>query len=56
MFNEFLRSVFILILAHAPLIANSQESVRLGIPVTEEDLQAFDLIAPPDGSLSLIHI
>ena len=50
MFKEFLRSVFILILAHAPVIANSQESVRLGIPVTEEDLQAFDLIAPPDGS------
>ena len=50
MFKEFLRSVFILIFAHAPLIAKSQESVRLGIPVTEEDLQAFDLIAPPDGS------
>ena len=50
MFKEFLCSVFFLILAHVPLIANSQESVRLGIPVTEEDLLEFDLIAPPDGS------
>ncbi len=31
-------------------IANSQETVRLGTPVTESQLENFDLIAGPDGS------
>ena len=50
MFKKCLFSGFLVILAYAPLIAYSQESVRLGIPVTQEDLLEFDLIAPPDGS------
>ena len=32
------------------LLANSQEAVRLGTPVSEEQLAEFDLIAAPDGS------
>ena len=32
------------------LFANSQEAVRLGTPVSEEQLAEFDLIAAPDGS------
>ncbi len=33
-----------------PLIVSSQETVRLGTPVTEEQLAKFDLIAEIDGS------
>lgn len=32
------------------LLANSQETVRLGTPVTEQQLEGFDLIATPDGT------
>ncbi len=32
------------------LLAKSQEAVRLGTPVSEEQLAEFDLIAAPDGS------
>ncbi len=32
------------------LTVGAQETVRLGTPVTEEQLEGFDLIAEPDGS------
>ena len=32
------------------LLAYSQEAVRLGTPISEEQLEEFDLIAAPDGS------
>ena len=50
MFKNFICSVLLLTFACIPTLANSQESVRLGIPVTQADLLGFDLIAPPDGS------
>ena len=50
MFKNFVCSTFLLIFACAPFITHSQESVSLGIPVTQADLLEFDLIAPPDGS------
>ena len=50
MFKKCFWSAFLLLFAFGPLAVNSQESVRLGIPVTQEDLLDFDLIAPPDGS------
>ena len=50
MSKNFVYSTFLLIFACAPSLTNSQESVRLGIPVTQADLSEFDLIAPPDGS------
>ena len=36
--------------AQIALLASSQETVRLGTPVTESQLEEFDLIAAPDGS------
>jgi len=50
MFKNFICSVLSLTFAFIPTLTNSQESVRLGIPVTQADLLGFDLIAPPDGS------
>ena len=50
MFKNFVCSTLLLIFTCVPSLTNSQESVRLGIPVTQEDLSEFDLIAPPDGS------
>lgn len=32
------------------LLANSQETVRLGTPVSEEQLEEFDLIVQPNGN------
>ena len=37
-------------LTATPFIVNSQETVRLGTPVTEEQLAEFDLIAEIDGA------
>jgi S-disulfanyl-L-cysteine oxidoreductase SoxD len=37
-------------LVFSSLVVNSQERVRLGTAITEEDLAGFDLIAAPDGS------
>ena len=50
MFKNFVCSTLLLIFTCVPFLTNSQESVRLGIPVTQADLAGFDLIAPPDGS------
>ena len=50
MSKNFICSACLLIFACIPTLTNSQESVRLGIPVTQADLSGFDLIAPPDGS------
>ena len=50
MFKNIVCSTFLLIFACVPFITHSQESVSLGIPVTQADLLEFDLIAPPDGS------
>jgi cytochrome c len=50
MFKKCFCSAFLLLFTCGPLVVNSQESVRLGIPVTQQDLLDFDLIAPPDGS------
>ena len=50
MFKNFVCSTLLLIFTCVHSLTNSQESVRLGIPVTQADLSEFDLIAPPDGS------
>jgi S-disulfanyl-L-cysteine oxidoreductase SoxD len=41
----------LLFLTQLGLVANSQEqSMRLGTPISQDQLRDFDLIAPPDGS------
>ena len=47
------RTASILVLlafAASSFLANSQETVRLGTPISESQLADFDLIAQPDGS------
>ena len=43
---------FFLIFAFAilPFVSNSQETVRLGTPVSEDQLADFDLVAEPNGN------
>ncbi len=36
--------------AALPFLASSQETVRLGTPISEDQLSEFDLIAEPDGT------
>jgi len=50
MYKKFLSSAFLLVVSTQTLVVNSQEGVKLGVPITEEDLIQFDLIAAPDGS------
>ena len=47
--NFFLSLLFLFISTSASML-HSQEGVRLGIPISEEDIRGFDLIAAPDGS------
>ncbi len=37
-------------LAIAPFVSNSQESVRLGTPISQDQLAEFDLVAEPNGN------
>lgn len=50
MYKTFLLSAVLFSISTYTVVINSQEGVRLGIPVSEEDLSQFDLIAGPDGS------
>ena len=50
MYKTFLLSAVLFSISTYTAVVNSQEGVRLGIPVSEEDLSQFDLIAGPDGS------
>ena len=50
MYKTFLLSAVLFSISTYTAVINSQEGVRLGIPVSEEDLSQFDLIAGPDGS------
>ena len=50
MYKTFLLSAVLISISTYTAVVNSQEGVRLGIPVSEEDLSQFDLIAGPDGS------
>lgn len=42
--------IALLSIASSPFLANSQETVRLGTPVSESQLADFDLIAQPNGN------
>ena len=50
MYKRLINLLVLLGVAQLALLANSQETVRLGTPVTENDLEQFDLIATPDGA------
>lgn len=38
------------VLAISPFVSNSQETVRLGTPISENQLAEFDLVAEPNGN------
>ena len=48
--KKLLPLMALLTIAGTSFLASSQESVRLGTPVTEEQLAEFDLIAEPNGN------
>ena len=50
MYKKAVLSLLVFCLASSSLVVNSQEKVRLGSPLSQEDLEGFDLIAAPDGS------
>jgi len=50
MYKSLFLSVLFFFITTSSMIVNPQDGVRLGIPISEEDLQGFDLIAAPDGS------
>ena len=50
MCKKFLLSALLLVVSTHTLVVSSQEGVKLGVPINEEDLTQFDLIAGPDGS------
>ena len=50
MCKKFLLSALLLVVSTHTLVVSSQEGVKLGVPISEEDLTQFDLIAGPDGS------
>ncbi len=50
MFKKALTCSFLAAVFFSSILASSQETVRLGTPVTEDQLENFDLVAPPDGS------
>ena len=50
MYKKSILSFAAILLAVSSLVVNSQERVRLGTPVSEADLEGFDLIAEPDGT------
>lgn len=47
--KKFVSIITLAGLVFTPFSVNSQETVRLGTPVSEEELADFDLIAEPDG-------
>ena len=50
MCKKFLLSALLLVVSTHTLVVSSQEGVKLGVPISEEDLTQFDLIAGLDGS------
>ena len=50
MCKKFLLSALLLVVSTHTLVVSSQEGLKLGVPISEEDLSQFDLIAGPDGS------
>ena len=50
MYKEVVIIFFAICVALSTLVVNSQERVRLGTPITEADLEGFDLIAEPSGT------
>lgn len=50
MCKKFLLSALLLVVSTHTLVVSSQEGLKLGVPISEEDLTQFDLIAGPDGS------
>lgn len=48
--SKFLFSLLAGCIALSSFVVNSQERVRLGTPISEADLEGFDLIAEPDGT------
>ena len=49
MYKKFLLSALLLVVSTHTLVVSSQEGVKLGVPISEEDLTQFDLIVGPDG-------
>ena len=49
MSKKFLLSALLLVVSTHTLVVSSQEGVKLGVPISEEDLTQFDLIVGPDG-------
>jgi cytochrome c len=50
MFKKILAALILASIAMSSYLASSQETVRLGTPISEDQLENFDLVAPPDGS------
>ena len=50
MYKKSALSIFAVLVALCSLVVNSQERVRLGTPISESDLEGFDLVAEPDGT------
>lgn len=50
MLRKSLSLTALIFVAMYSLLANSQETVRLGTPVFEEQLEGFDLIVQPNGN------
>ncbi len=50
MFKKILAALILASIAMSSFLVSSQETVRLGTPVNEDQLKNFDLVAPPDGS------
>lgn len=50
MYKKIVFPLLAICIALNSLVVNSQERVRLGTPISEADLEGFDLIAEPDGT------
>ncbi|MDP6652622.1 MAG: cytochrome c [Gammaproteobacteria bacterium] len=50
MFKKLLAALIPASIAMSSFLSSSQETVRLGTPISENQLDNFDLVAPPDGS------
>ncbi|MDP6416240.1 MAG: cytochrome c [Gammaproteobacteria bacterium] len=50
MFKKMPAALLLAWIAASSFLSSSQETVRLGTPISEDQLENFDLVAPPDGS------
>ena len=50
MFKKLLAALIPASIAMSSFLSSSQETVRLGTPISENQPDNFDLVAPPDGS------